>query len=212
MSLCSYRLRLLVNLKAAESALSRCSIERRGRRMDRSAVQEGLVSNIWQSWGNFCRDVLISSAKGTTTQGGIPVSSPHSALTSAEIKYFAMMLARKQTVKNIRASRGSHEEPTWGDVNKITLIANGLGLTNANTLAGAFSAAQTIKDLQTCRNASAHFNETTVAEVRALSTRYNADFLFHPSDLIHWVDIGTKDFLWRSWIDEMDIISELAIQ
>lgn len=212
MLLFDHRSRLLGKLRTVESALLRCSVHRNQWRIDRSALQEGLVSNIWQAWGNFCSEVLISSAQGAATSSGVAVTSQYSLRTKDEIKFISMLLSKGQIIRNIRAIRGSHEEPTWGDVSKINLIASGLGLSNASTLTAAFSAAQTIQDLQICRNASAHLNRAALARVRGLSTRYNSDTLFHPSDLIHWVDTRTRDFLWRSWIEEIDIISELAIQ
>lgn len=105
----------------------------------------------------------------------------------------------------------SHREPTWGDIGKLVLIANGLGLTNSSNLLSAFGSPATVKDLQTCRNASAHFSKDKVTDVKIASVRYGATKFTHPSDMMFWTDLATADFLWRSWISEIEAVSALAV-
>ena len=43
--------------------------------------------------------------------------------------------------------------------------------------------------------------------VRYLSTK-----LVHPSDMMHWEDPNNNnEYLWKSWIEELDIAAEFAV-
>lgn len=127
-----------------------------------------------------------------------------------EIAYIARALAQRQNVGTIRPLSGSHLEPTWGDLAKVNLIAAGLQTSNQNSLLTGFGVSVRISDLQTCRNASAHLNSDRIGDVRAARVRYTNTRFAHPSDMMFWIDPGTQDYLWRSWLDEMDAVSRLA--
>jgi hypothetical protein len=64
--------------------------------------------------------------------------------------------------------------------------------------------------LQKVRNATAHLNYQSFAEVRALSVFYNANPIRHPALACLWVDPGTKDFAFLAWLDEMRIVADVA--
>ncbi|MFL6725019.1 MAG: hypothetical protein ACJ8FS_00715 [Sphingomicrobium sp.] len=179
--------------------------------VDRFALQEGLISNLWQSWGRFCRDVLVNSAIGTQSLSGANVASPYAGRPEAEIAYIARQLAQKSPVGLIKAIAGPHQEPTWGDLGKINLIATGLGTSNQATLLSAFGGAQFVSDLQLCRNASAHYCAERVADVRTARVRYNSTRFQHPSDMLRWIDPASNDPLWLNWIGEMRTVSANAI-
>ncbi|WP_227518007.1 hypothetical protein, partial [Klebsiella variicola] len=34
----------------------------------------------------------------------------------------------------------------------------------------------------------------------------------HPSDTMFWIDPQTNDYLWKSWIEEIELISEAIAQ
>src|SRR3546814_1871622 len=76
-----------------------------------------------------------------------------------EIAYVAKLLAQGKSVSKIRALHGSHLEPTWGDLTKANLIVTGIESTNQAQLLTAFGGGFAIKDLQLCRNASAHLTK-----------------------------------------------------
>jgi len=181
------------------------------RRIDRFAFQEGLVSALWQSWGAFCRSTLIGSASGIISGSGQQVTSPYSGRLETEIAYVAKVLSQGHQVATIIALQGRHLEPSWGDLAKVNLIANGINSTNQAQLVSAFGVGLAIKDLQLCRNANAHLNKDMFAQVNAAKVRYSDTKFVHPSDLIFWVDPATKDFLWKTWVDEMEVISQYAI-
>lgn len=181
------------------------------RRIDRFAFQEGLISALWQSWGAFCRSTLIGSASGIISGSGQQVTSPFVGRSEMEIAYVARVLSQGQQVSTVRVLQGSHLEPTWGDLARANLIANGLDSSNKAQLLSAFGVGLAIKDLQLCRNASAHLNKDLLAQVNVAKVRYSETKFVHPSDLIFWVDPATKDFLWKTWVDEMEVIAQYAI-
>jgi hypothetical protein len=179
------------------------------RRVDRFALQEGLISQLWQAWNVFCREVVISSTKGATTRAGIQTTSRFFNCTSEEIAYVAKRCCDGLPVNQPKPLHSRHE-PTWGDLQKLNLIVMGIGASNGNTLASAFGVAFSIKDLQLCRNSCAHLTVDNIREVQASRVRYSDTNFSHPSELIYWTDPATKDFAWRTWVDEMEMISEFA--
>lgn len=208
------RQKLLVRLNTLDRAFERHILTPSvSRYVDRFALQEGLLSSLWQAWCEFCRDVVIGAVQGATTTTGIVVSSQaYAARTEAEIAYIAKQLAQQRNVTTIKPISGRYSEPTWGDVNKLNLIVTGLGPSNQQTLLSGFGGVTSIKDLQICRNASAHINGENIAKVRAARVRYLHTAFKHPSDTMRWIVPTTKDYLWRSWIDEMELVSDLATQ
>lgn len=179
--------------------------------VDRFALQEGLISSLWQAWCEFCRDAIIGATRGANTTTGVAVSSPtYNGNSEQEIAYVAKQLANSKPVKSIKAINGRHQEPTWGDVGKVNLIVAGLAPSNSGTMLSGFAGVMSLKDLQTCRNASAHVCGDTLAMVRATRVRYQDTDFKHPSDVMKWTDPATKDYLWRSWVEEMDIVSGLV--
>lgn len=181
-------------------------------RVDRQSLNEGIISYLWQSWCSFCREILISSVKGAMTRNGTLTASPFSHHSEAEIAYIAQQLANNNKINIVKSVSGSHQEPTWGDFKKINNILSGIGLSNGNTLLSAFGSSKALPDLQLCRNACAHITKSTIHEISSMRVRYNSVRINHPSDIMFWIDPTTRDFVWKTWCDEIDIISELAIQ
>src|SRR3546814_20235510 len=87
-----------------------------------------------------------------------------------------------------------------------------LPISNQAQLLTAFGGGFAIKDLQLCRNASAHLTKDLLRDVNAAKVRYSETRAAHPSDLMFWVDPATKDFLWKSWLDEILLIAGHAIR
>ncbi len=211
-SLDGIRAKFLGRLSVVDSAFERhLASARGGFRSDKFALQEGIISQLWQYWCAFCRDTVVASTKGAATRSGNQTSSPYAGNSDSEIAFIAKQLANRQNITNIRPLSGSHLEPTWGDVNKLGLILSGIGCSNGRTMASAFGAGTLILDLQICRNACAHLNSQNINIINSVRTRYNSTNFQHPSDIMFWIDPATSDFVWRSWICEMDIISDLAV-
>lgn len=212
-SLESIQLKLQQRLRVLDSAFERQLIDQIAKyRVDKFAIQEGYISSLWQIWCKFSRDLFINSAQGAITQTGAVTTSPHAALGEMEIAFVAKKLSNRETINHIRPLQGSHQEHTWGDLSKMNLVATGIGCSNSPTILTALSACLRIEDLQLCRNASAHINNSTLQSVRASKVRYNDTKLRHPSDMIYWTDPTSNDFLWKSWIYEIELAAQFAIQ
>jgi hypothetical protein len=166
------RRRLISRLSTLDSVFDRHAIDGVRKRTERSALQEGLVSALWQCWCAFCRDAVLASAQGTNTRSGISVTSPLASRSEQEICFVARELAFRRSVTTIRPLAGRHLEPTWGDLGKLNLILSGIAFSNQSQLLSAFGVALALADLQTCRNASARLNSDTIATVRATRVRY----------------------------------------
>lgn len=212
-SLDRIRTELLGRIRYLDSALTRHTISPSVmRRIDKSALQEGYVSAMWQSWCAFCRKLFIESAKGAITANGIATTSPYSANAEPEIAYVALQSSLNNGLTRVKSLSGTHLEPTWGDPRKAQLIASGLNVSNSSTISSALAAAIQLNDLQLCRNACAHISSSQISALRASKVRFDETRMLHPSDMAFWIVPSTQDFLWRSWIDEIDVISYCAIQ
>lgn len=211
-SLEDIRKKFVRRLEVADGAFERHVIETPLRfRFDCYALQEGLLSHLWQSWNLFCRDIVISSAQGANTNAGLLTTSPYSGLTEPEITFVSQQLSRNHAIGTIRPLSGRHFEPTWGDSEKINRISVGIAASNSSSLASAFGGMLLISDLQKCRNACAHLNLESLAAVTNVRVRYDDTSLRHPSEMMFWSDTDTKDFAWKSWIDEMLLIADYAV-
>lgn len=179
--------------------------------MDRFALQEGYVSALWQAWCSFCRELLVGSSLGARTAGGTVTTSPHSARHEMEIAFIAKQLSKQRNITTITQLQGSHQEHTWGALDKLNLVVPNIGCSNSSTISSAMSVCLRIADLQICRNASAHITKTSFQLIQTSKVRYMDTKLMHPSDMMYWVDPSTDDFLWKSWIEEMELASSFAI-
>lgn len=205
------RRKLILRIGVVNGAFNRLVSNRHHRvRIDRFVLQEGLVSHLWQAWGIFCRETVISSAQGCQTASGAMTASPYSGRSESELAFVAKQIANGNRVTIIR-SLPSHAEPTWGDISKLAIISAGLNTSNSGNLLAGFGTPITLKDLQTCRNAGAHITRDRFIDIRAAGVRYLSNQFQHPSDMIFWEDPVTRDFLWRSWIDEMEFASSQVI-
>jgi len=103
-------------------------------------------------------------------------------------------------------------EPTWGDVNVLAAIIPRLAPANQSQLLAAFStAAGGAKALQLVRNATAHNNLQTMAEVQSLRSGYIAFPLTHPVQALFWTEPTSRDFLVLWAVEELRDASLAAI-
>jgi hypothetical protein len=211
-SLNDVRQRLATRLSIINGGFDRLLLARSGGfRVDRFALQEGLISQLWQAWGSFCRQTTIGSAQGSLTASGNLTTSPYSTLSEGELAFVAKMLVNGKKITAGRKSLPIQLEPTWGDTSKLILITSGLSATNSGNLLSAFGSTATLKDLHICRNANAHLTKYQISGIKSAAVRYNSPSFRHPSDMMYWEDPFTRDFLWRSWILEIDTVSSIAI-
>jgi hypothetical protein len=171
---------------------------------------EGLSSATWQYWGNFCRSVVMDSALGTHTASGVAI--PPCAGTWQEVSHIAICAANKKKPILGQINNDLHREPTWGDPSKLGKVINSLELGNKTTLASSFGAESSIPHLQTVRNAAAHRHVQNTEKVLSLSSYYLVSRLRHPVEALLWIEESSDNFAFLYWLEDMRILSELAVQ
>jgi hypothetical protein len=211
-SLASFQAKLAGRASTLQAAFQRLGRTRANlKKTDRFALQEGLTSELWQSWNSFSRSVLIWSLKGTNSASGVEVTSAYSKNSIDEIRFLAMKAARNNLIGTPRPISGDHAEPTWGDLTRINQIVFNLAPSNRGQLLSAFGSSVLISDLQKVRNACAHISPDRITDIRSLQVRYrNNDFL-HPSDALFWIEPASGDFSWSAWMDEIRLVAALAV-
>jgi len=211
-TLADHHRRLVARLSTAEAAFTRLVVPTTTQNSyDRLLTLEGLVYVSWQIWCAFCRDVLISSGIGTVTRSGIRLPSSVTPPTWERVSHMAIRANVSATPRPGITNSFLWKEPTWGDVTKAASIAVVINPGNLATLLSAFGAVSRGPiHLQKVRNATAHLNNKSFAEVRALAAFYNASPIRHPALASMWIDPTSRDFAFLSWLDEMRIVADLA--
>jgi hypothetical protein len=67
------------------------------------------------------------------------------------------------------------------------------------------------KALQLIRNAAAHHNQQTLAEILALQPSYQAFRINHPTQALFWLEPASNDFLVTSAIEGLQDAAEAAV-
>lgn len=187
------------------------SLEKK-RCVDIYSLQEGLISSLWQTWCLYCKSIFFGSIRGATTTNGQHIDTPHYLqLTDYELFYVAKLLGENKPINQIKQAKPQHE-PTWGDVNKLSLIFTLSNTPNSNYVSSPLSSSFLLKDLQMVRNASAHITSHTIQNIKDARVRYSSTKFNHPTDTIFWVDPQSNDYLWKAWVDEMKLISSVMAQ
>lgn len=179
-------------------------------------VLEGVLSRAWQVWCSFNRSCLIESCLGTTSAAGVLIPAVRANLSAEHVSKAAI------DVKAAKFSRppswnGTNAvlrlEPTWGDVDVLNGLVRCLQPRNsARLLAALSSVSQQAKTLQSIRNAAAHTNWQTLAEVR---TRQSAYVSFPISEAAHallWVSAPRGDYLLFHAMEELKVAADAAVQ
>ena len=156
---------------------------------------EGALSDAWQAYCTFVRNVCIRSSTGCRTANGVvhapSIAPPH----WKRVSYIAHRSSRNAPVQPAVVNGVMRREPTWGDSDKIIAIVSALQPGNAATLISHFAGGLTgPKHCQTVRNACAHKNHQTRAEVELLATSYVGSSILHPTDAMVWREPTTSMF------------------
>jgi hypothetical protein len=173
---------------------------------------EGALSEAWQAYCAFVREVCIESAIGATTSGGT-VTVPSITPSSRErASYIAVRAAKKEVIKPGGTNTVLRFEPTWGDGTKIGLVVAALKPSNGGQLkAYLLGGLPGPKHCQVVRNATAHRNKQTLAEVIGLAPSYAATGIVHPTDALRWTTPTSGAFAFLSWLEDMRIIATGAV-
>lgn len=207
-SLSQPRRRLKIQVDTLNAGFVRhLGVQRNLRQLDRVALREGFISALWQYWGQFVRAILIESAKGAIPDSGNITTCPYSVHSEEEIAFVCMQLAQNAPINQVKAIKGPHLETTWGDVDKAIRIAGNLGISNSSEVLSGLAIPLSVKDLQICRNATAHLGKHTFQALKAAKVRYSDTKLFHPTDAMMWSDVATFGYLWDTWVDQIAMAS-----
>jgi hypothetical protein len=175
------------------------------------ALLEGLLSATWQPWCAFCRETVIASALGCQTRAGIVYPPAVAPVQWERASYIAICAKSKAKPKASQTNSLLFREPTWGDVNSLIDIIQLLHPANETQLLSAFgTGARGPNHLQIVRNAAAHINFQTIANVRTLRAFYIVSSLRHPSDVALWVEPSSGASAFESWLEDLTLISDLA--
>ncbi|MDP2265130.1 MAG: hypothetical protein Q8J70_01135, partial [Thiobacillus sp.] len=125
-----------------ESQLSRCEQTFKNALMISSASDrhkrrhhlEGTLSDMWQAYCNFIRQLVIRSSTGCTSANGVVYTASIVPANWQRASYIASRAAKGKLIQPGLVNSVMRLEPTWGDTNKIIAIISALNPGNANTL------------------------------------------------------------------------------
>ncbi|MCP3322976.1 MULTISPECIES: hypothetical protein [Aeromonas] len=172
----------------------------------RSALSEYVISETWQAWNTFSKDIIIMSVQGCKARDGLTIRGRGSSNNDYwRLCYEASCYAKRKPVNaNGHTSFKYFHGHTWGDSGKIINVVNGFSPSNTNRLLNGFGAATHISDIQAVRNACAHKGREILLDLKtSLINKYQIRTVSHPSDYA-WVStlIG-NDVAYFVWVNEM---------
>lgn len=170
---------------------------------DDLCLLEGVLSRVWQAWCRFCRETIIESCLGTHDLSG-PIAALPSAYSPAHVSAAAIQVKKRNAVTWVQQNTTLRFEPTWGSIDALLDIIHGLAPANAAKLNGmCILASSSAKVLQKARNAAAHHNPQTFAELLQLSTSYTTFPTNHACQSLFWIETTTGDYLFAQAISEL---------
>lgn len=214
MELQTFCFRFELQLNRAESHFKdTLLITDRREQHNRRYLLEGILSNTWQSYCSFVRQLTIYSSLGCKTASGVNHAASITPPQWERASYIAMRASKGASIAPATTNPLLIKEPTWGDSNKISDIINALSPGNSSTLKSHLAGGLTgPKHCQQVRNACAHNNHQTRAEVKALAPFYIASAIMHPTDAMVWKDPHNQLFAFLSWTDDMRSIAKGAVR
>lgn len=213
MFLKTFERRLRVRLLRAERAFTDAVvISKSADRHIRRYFLEGAVNDAWQAYCDFSREVCVQSSIGCTRANGVVTIASILPATWERASYVALRAVKSASVTPGAGNDVLRKEPTWGDSSKIGAIIAALNPSNAVQLRTyLFGGLTGPKHCQIVRNAVAHKNYQSLAEVRALAVDYVARPIMLPTDALDWTEPTTGTYAFLVWLDEMRGIAAGAI-
>ncbi|WP_153067634.1 hypothetical protein [Paraburkholderia graminis] len=172
---------------------------------DDECLLEGVLSRLWQAWAIFCRSCVIESCLGTIDGAGVNITPHPQAATEPHVSGAAINAKKKPNPPFWGPTNTVlRYEPTWGDVDSLTKVIPRLQPSNEAQLMAAFSSAhRSAKALQLIRNAAAHNNLQTRADLLVLWSRFMVFPTTHPIQSLYWVEPSTRDYLVFHAVEEL---------
>lgn len=170
---------------------------------------EGILSDVWQVWGRFCREVTMLSCTGCISQQGavVPAHYPH----RDNVSFVAWKQKGGVPPAAVGVNAILRKEPTWGHIDKLLEVIDALGPANAAKLKSAFGIVPKIEHVRLIRNAAAHRNNQTQQEVLSFQSQYNSFPIRHPLQALLWQDPGNNQILLISRMDDMRVAARNAV-
>lgn len=174
-------------------------------------LTEVLISDIWQSWNHFCRELFLISCRGCKARDGSTIIAIQEQLTWKRLCYLAKStISNKNPTATGHASFFMRSEPTWGDLSVFVKILNGVKPNNFNHLMSTYGSFNRLKHMQNVRNACAHKNVETINELKNLSTHYGFMNLKNAPEIAWKTQLNSSNLAIEVWLDEMRTIADLA--
>ena len=172
---------------------------------------EVLISDIWQNWCKFSRELYFSSCRGCTTKDNKKIHPISENLSRMWLSYLAKQAAYNKNVSpNGQNSFAIRKEPTWGDLEIFIKIITTVRPENHQTLSASYGCLSKIKHLQLVRNACAHKNIETLGEIRELTNHYDFERLKFASNLAWGISAQDQCYAIDVWLHEMNTIADLS--
>ncbi|MBC9227152.1 hypothetical protein GL325_12535 [Aeromicrobium sp. 636] len=180
-------------------------------------LADGCVVSLWDAWGRFVRNLILTCAAGDVESAGGAVYAPKVQRTPTDA--LAHLEAEKHAGKSYQLSFGKRGEPKWYIAKDTFEIAETLELENGPEIGGALTASQIqlsesiIVDnpsasLQKLRNYVAHKTEVNfkkVADVLPVNDHEDLD-----SYLRSRTHGGSQVFC--DWADAMVALGHAAVE
>lgn len=174
-------------------------------------MTEVLISDVWQSWCHFSRELFFSSCRGCVARNGQKIKSIGVDQTWKRLGYIAKQASLNQKVTpNGHNSFAIRKEPTWGDLDIFIRIVNNIQPSNYQNLLNSYGSFTNLKHLQQVRNSCAHKNVETMGEVRQLSPNYGFSSIKSPTDLAWKTSTPHGVYGIELWLFEMNSIADFA--
>jgi len=177
-------------------------------------LSEALLSNLWIDWNVFVKQLLVLSCNGSATRSGLVVT-PRAVPNNSEsrITYEVIQHSKSCLVNPTKVFSGS-VEPTWAHPDRIIACITGLAPSNTPALQMAFGSAGLFgpKRIHLVRNACAHKSISNRNDVKALQNLYSTKHFLDPIDIIWGSNPLTNSIAIFEWIEDLEVIADLATQ
>jgi len=129
------------------------------------------------------------------------------------VAYEAKRYAKGKSITPTGRINYRRHEPTWGDVSFLLNAIPGLNTSNMTELMLGFGVSLAGPEhLQIVRNACAHIDKESMADVRSISSYYVGKSLKHPVEIIWWLAPSNKTDAIFTWLDDLEIIANLVTE
>lgn len=147
------------------------------------------------------------------TRSGTIISPRITDNSWERVAYEAKQVLRGYTVSPTKKLSKRRLEPTWGDQNVLIKVIPVLAPSNTTDLLSGFGLPfYAHRHIQIIRNACAHLNSETIADVRNLLPFYKGRKFSHPLDLLWWIEPNENADAIFIWLDELELIAAQVTQ